>query len=609
MLEPQTRAALTDQLAPPPGSTLSHAVGTTFTLDLTTALSVPLSFASRRISRDDGSLGVLDAVRRAADQVDIFAQAGEMRMGAPSDLVAFLEQSIHLVTTPRGLFHPKVWFLEYREQEGAFTYRFLCASRNLTDDRSWDVIARFDGVPAVTGQRREAAARNAPLVGLLRALPGLAVSPLSPDRLARIESLANRWRHVEFEAPREMRGLTFHVFGIGKRTALDLQGRRALVISPFVTDGGLRILRRSVREHTHLISRPDSLDQLSPSSLGDSLTTYVLDDAASFPDDTADTSDSTAADAPHAPHSPNRPLSGLHAKVIVVDRHDGAHVILGSANATEAALQSNVEVMVELTAPAPRFGVAATLEALRALSEPYATEGGLAPDPEEEAQHALEIYLRRFASVRLTIRLHDTEPIKLDVWSEDAPAVDGDNGLRWHLLTRPDIGGIGLPGPSDAPNRIEVNELADVTPFIALVARDGQGRERRTLVIATLLDDVARRHDAVIARQLTDTASFVRLLTLLLELSGEGLMPAQSVRPDSGGVFGQADGLTGAGLFEALVRAVGARHSGIEDIKRLVDFLAAQEGRSILPPGFDALWSSVWSAHEELTAAAAGDSR
>ena len=78
MLEPQTRAALTDMLHPPTGFTLSHAVATTFTLDLDTALTIPLSFAAHRATANDDPIGILDAVRRAADKVDIFAQAGQI---------------------------------------------------------------------------------------------------------------------------------------------------------------------------------------------------------------------------------------------------------------------------------------------------------------------------------------------------------------------------------------------------------------------------------------------------------------------------------------------------------------------------------------------------
>ncbi|MGK2856828.1 MAG: hypothetical protein ACSLFQ_06445, partial [Thermoanaerobaculia bacterium] len=245
MLEPQSRAALTEQLKPPTGFELSHAVGTTFTLDLATALAVPLSFASHRLSAQDDTLGVLDAIRRAADRVDVFAQAGELSMGTRSDLVAFLEPMIHPVTVRRGLFHPKVWFLEFRAGEQT-AYRFLCASRNLTADRSWDVVVRLDGVPAGQGEKRAAAAVNRPLVDLLRRLPSLAVQPVEEGRRRRVEELAERWRGIVWERPDPMRSIAFHVFGIPGAGVPNLRGKRALIVSPFLSDDGLRMLRDRV---------------------------------------------------------------------------------------------------------------------------------------------------------------------------------------------------------------------------------------------------------------------------------------------------------------------------------------------------------------------------
>ena len=45
MLAPDNRALLLDALRPPPGCSLDRAVATTFTLDLETALMVPLALA------------------------------------------------------------------------------------------------------------------------------------------------------------------------------------------------------------------------------------------------------------------------------------------------------------------------------------------------------------------------------------------------------------------------------------------------------------------------------------------------------------------------------------------------------------------------------------
>jgi len=595
MLEPQSRAALTEQLRPPTGFELSHAVGTTFTLDLATALAVPLSFASHRLSAQDDTLGVLDAIRRAADRVDVFAQAGEISMGTRSDLVAFLEPMVHPVVLRRGLFHPKVWFLEYRAGERT-TYRFLCASRNLTADRSWDVIVRLDGEPAGAGEKGEVAAVNRPLVKLLRRLPSLGVHELHPERRARIDELAERWRSVVWEQPDPMRSVAFHVFGVPGASAPDLHGKRALIVSPFLSDDGVRMLRSGVRTETHVLSRAESFDRLLPGSLDAKLSTYVLDEAATYsPNDT----DDYGGFVP-----PGDRLAGLHAKAFIVDRQDGAHVFLGSANATDAGWQSNVEVMVEFVGPIPKVGVEATLDALGELKEDYATTGGREPDAEEEAERKLEAFVRTLAGARFTARVLPADPYALRVWADDsvtsalASRAD-DVSVRWHLLTRPDLGSSIVSASESEGVLLQGIPLANITPFVVLVARDTAGKERRTIVLARLLDDVASRRDAIIARQLTDRSAFVRLLTLLLDLSGAWTLTTSS--SGAGGFFGTADASgTGAGLFEALVRAVGEGHHGLADARRIIDYLREHDEDAVLPDGFDELWSHVWSAHLEL---------
>ncbi|MGB3375933.1 MAG: hypothetical protein WBA87_12455 [Microbacterium sp.] len=589
MLEPQNRATLTGQLAPPAGFELSHAVGTTFTLDLATALSVPLAFASRHASNSEDAISVLDAVRRAAEHIDIFAQAGEITMGTPSDLVAFLEPMIHPVQAPHGLFHPKVWFLEYAAG-GRRSYRFVCASRNLTDDRSWDTIVRLDGeVPAESSPSDE----NIPLVNLLNFLPDLSVLDLTAGRRANIIALANRLREVRWELPSDARSVQFHSMGIPGAQIPNFQGKRALIISPFVTEDGLRMLRNDVRASTHLLSRAKTLDALAPGAFDKKLTTYVLDDAAIGDVETDESADRVR-------------LSGLHAKAVIVDRLDGAHVFLGSANATDAAWRSNVEVMIEFTGSIPRFGVEASLAALGDLKEEYATDGGVTESEDEQAERRLEAMVRKLAGVRLTARVVPDDPYGFRVWGDDSlvPALDnlaaGGVTLRWHLLTRADLGSAELTTDEAGASTIPGIPLTDITPFISLVACDADGRERRTIVLAALLDDVPERKDAIIARQLTDRAAFLRLLTLMLELSG-GTFPVG----DGSGEFNfgasTSDALDGSGLFEALVRALGAGHHGLADVRRIIDFVREHDdNRDLLPEGFDELWSNVWKAHGSL---------
>jgi hypothetical protein len=169
MLAPDDRALLLDALRPPAGMPLQRAVGTTFTLDLETALMVPLAFAGHGLSGPPDPVAVMEAVRSTADVFDLFCQAGAVSAGRwPSDLVALLEPVIHEVRRPRPghLFHPKVWVLHYGDGDTAELYRALVLSRNLTADRSWDVIVRLDGAPS-----RLVNHDNHGLVRFLTALP------------------------------------------------------------------------------------------------------------------------------------------------------------------------------------------------------------------------------------------------------------------------------------------------------------------------------------------------------------------------------------------------------------------------------------------------------
>ena len=580
--------ALTEQLAPPPGFDLVHAVGTTFTLDLETALAVPLSFASRRITAQDGELGIFEALRRATEKVDIFAQAGALSAGTQSKLVAFLEAMVHPVTHEGGLFHPKVWFLEFGNDDDERIYRFLCASRNLTADRSWDVILRLDGeVPDEQGSS-QAREKNAPLVELLRALPDFVVHPLDEERRARIDALAERWSGIVWEDPPGMEVLNFHVFGLSVPAEPDLEGSQALVISPFVSGQQLDVIRGGISGRTVLLSRADTLGQLEPAALKGRIKTLVLDEMA-------------VEDAVQEQGSER--LAGLHAKVVVVDYNRRSRMFLGSANATVAGWRDNIEVMVELEGSRWSVGSEAVVDAMGELLEAYPTEGGEPADPSEDVRWLLEGELRKLAALRLTVTVTGTGPYDLRVTSaEPVPDVGGATDDRltvgWRPLRHPGewaLADLSADGGAEITNIA----LADVTPFIEFIARHADGATRRTLALARLEGDPPDRAQAIIAEQLTDREAFVHLLRLMLELTRSGLEGSWVF--DQRGQFagGGVDPGSGTGLFEALLRAVAVGHEGLDEVSKLIDFLSRHSGDDdVVPEGFESLWAAVWSAHE-----------
>ncbi|AEV71525.1 hypothetical protein MycrhN_0895 [Mycolicibacterium rhodesiae NBB3] len=589
MLEPDGRAALTEQLRPPSGFHLSYAVATTFTLDLETALSIPLAFAAHRVRESKDPIAILDAVRRAADKIDVFAQAGQIfEPRVTSDLFALLEPMIHPAQAPRRhmLFHPKVWVLEYADG-AARSYRMLCASRNLTNDRSWDLVARLDGIATdATPEQSE------PLAAFIRALPAMTVQPLPAGRVARVVKLGDTLATVEWERPSDVRAVRFHPYGIPGVTPEPshnlFDGFRHAVISPFLSDDGIRRVVPPRSESVVVLSRRKQLERLDGQTLS-RIEGLVLDDAANDAEDSQDNS------TPQLEH-----LVGLHAKAYILDRRSGSHLFIGSANATEAGFGGNVEMLVEFEGPQPKLGVVALLgepSRLRALTIPFEPEGNAEIPSDEVADHTLEQLLRSLASRRYYARVEDgdEDAYQITLSAGGAVPVPAEIGARVSLLTRP-ANAAPVPGDSVVFDRLA---LTDITPFVVIRLTDDRGVTRSAVVAASLEGDIEGRKDAVIARQLADRAAFMKLLALLLALEGgDGVFQF-----DPAGALGAGWAEDGSGLFETLVRAVGAEHGGLADVRRIIEHVKAADRRrspdapSVLPDGFDELWEQVWAAH------------
>ena len=449
MLEPEGRQPLLDALKPPPGFVLDRAIGTSYSLDLLALLTAPLAFALfDRVTADGETLDVdpialLEAVRRHADQIDIFCQAGQVApMREHRPIVAYLERSVHSVVpvNPNAIFHPKVWLLRYHTGTGERSYRFLCLSRNLTFDRCWDTLLRLDGKVASGTPLLD----TAPLVEFVRAMPALAVNPLDSSRVESLNELADELTEVHFALPDGFREAKFWPMGHDGQERWPLQGRvdRLLTISPFLTVPMLSQLSSRGRHHV-LVSRPESIDAVGGDAVGTFAEVLTLSPAAVAEPD-AQTEESSVDEA--IAESPGRNLQGLHAKCYVADAGGNARVWTGSANATGAAFGGNVEFLVELVGPKRWFGVEVTLgdrpgqPSLRSILEEYLPSNA---EPREltvaeELDRELDMLRRWIGSHRFEAtvmeRATDTYEVRL---RGTAPRARAGKGTPFNLRCRP----------------------------------------------------------------------------------------------------------------------------------------------------------------------------
>lgn len=631
MLEPDSRAVLLDQLTPPPGHRLEAAVATTFTLSLQTALVPPLAFAACSVRDTSDPIAVLEAVRSCTNRVDVFCQAGQIAVPrVHSNLMAFLEPMVHPVEAPQRayLFHPKVWFLHYRDDDADSShYRLLVGTRNLVDSNAWDLAVTLDGTRAP-----DAIPSNEPLAAFLRHLPGMAVTPLAPQRVSRIENLADQARFVEWELPEGVQAVDLHAWGIrGVTPTANFEGYRHLVMSPFMDAQGLRHLTPGPTD-LRIVSRAEALDAIDAADLPTELPRgpsrlLVLDPLAGLVDPEPDTpsvtplqtqaeSSSTAGDddatARDASTTPAPQRHGLHAKVTIVERNNReAHVFIGSPNATRAAYHGNVEFAVELSGRATHLGVGTVLGTQTAHpdGDVDTTKGGLSSvlqpyqrgttDPaDEKRRQEIAKALRNLAAVPMTGRVStDGEHFREWLTSEKSlPPMPEGFTARVSLLTAPGIAATVEPVvPLDV--LLGPVELAAVTPFVVLAVSDGGGMTLSSVVHVALYGDPPERLNAILARQIDTPAKFLHFLRLLLALSGGG---AGWLAGEGAGTGGWGAG-EAAGVLESVTAALadGAHH--LEAMDGLLERLTSTDaGRRVIPEGFEALWEQVRIARERL---------
>jgi len=618
MLAPRDRALLLEALRPPPGFRLGRAVATTYTLDLLALLTAPLAFTFFDWEDEEGRpsadpLALLEAVRRSARRLHVFCQGGAIH--APKQgqvLLAHLEPCVVEVAAPRGgVFHPKVWVLRYEpgpEAEGeAVRFRLLVGTRNLTFDRSWDTLLRLEGELT---RRQRAIRSNRPLADFVAALPSLATHDAPPAAAEAAASLAEDLLRVRWELPDKVQELEFLPLGLQDVPWPFEVGRRRLALAPFADAWFLQRFGNA-REDGIVVSRPDSLQGAS-SGLEAYSERLVLSTDAEEEDE--------AEEHELASDDDLVPPSGLHAKLFVLDDGHKTHVFTGSANATRAAFERNVELMVRLHGTKLSLGIEALLGreekgGLFDLLEPWKATDAVEDDQKElreRLERLAEGMRRDLAAADLRLELLERaseggEPAEAEDFVLELHGVlphrdDSVTLLCWPAVLSHKAGVEPEPGPILA--RFPVS-LGATTAFLGfeVVARGGGLEHRvrfvRRLPLSGLPPD---RDERLLHVLLKDRDTVMRLLFLLL--SAEEISAAQLTDLATG--VGHADWRTGERgfpLFEPLVRALARGPEALAPVERLVTDLArTEEGRALLPEGFEQLWSAVTAAREELRA-------
>ena len=359
----QDRTNYSGILMPPDGYHLDKAVGTTYSLDLEalTAVSICLGLSGETDSKlMHNPISMLNALQKVSDKIVIFCEAGQIKVPAkPSALSILLEKMVIEVALPKDrqlgrypAFHPKTWVLSYANKAGDRKYRFVVLSRNLTFDRSWDISFAMDSSTSVRQKKK-----TQPIINFLYYLSERMQNNKRDvgKKKKLIHNLMSELESVSFALDSKEFGEDFQILplGIGKNAyfmkddALFCQDRKStdytfnelVVMSPFLSGSvvsGFNIAERGLSGCKRtLITRRSELGKLKKTDT-DNFSIYVLKD------DIVDGEEAISDELSE------KQKQDIHAKIYMRRKHSDVDLYLGSMNASYAAVNKNVEMMLRL---------------------------------------------------------------------------------------------------------------------------------------------------------------------------------------------------------------------------------------------------------------------
>jgi len=382
-------------------------------------------------------------------------------------------------------------------------------------------------------------------------------------------------------------------------------GRRdkALIVSPFLANSVIRdFLDRS--GEMHLVSRPESLQELPQQTLLDCASVRVLaSEVAEASDDEVPAADQEGV------------LEGLHAKLYVVDHGWDSSVFTGSFNATARAMEHNVEFMVELVGKKSRFGVDQFLRQVKGetnfpdLLQEYPVHVEQVPtDPTKRRLDELfQAAKRALAAARPKLEVtaaSEADSFNLSLEWTHAP--------RWPLApieirAWPITQQMGTAQALSKPVVFSNLSYRGLTPLIAfsITGQIGKTKGESVFVMNLPLHGAPEdRQDRVLRSLIQNRDQLLRYILFLLASGDEAATSSRDLRVllKSGGKASQG-GLPNPYLLETMLRALHREPAQLGRVASLLDVLRKAPGSSeLLSDDFQKIWGPIWDAAQQVVA-------
>lgn len=598
-----------EQLQPPAGYRLDRAVAATYSAHLEALLSIPVALVYAQTMEGDLSgarFQLLRAIEEFSSRVRVYHQEGQLHVPQKLNwLYAHLEEALVPILPDDAFtsFHPKVWVIRFVPEEGEDgvdgptgppKFRVIVLSRNLTFDRSWDVAASLDGEPGP--EKREG---NRPMVEFVRWLH-------VQEPIKWVEEFLEQLERVAFRTPDGFNEHLFHPMGIPGHLGSPVDGlssKRTVVLSPFLSAKSIRRLHEATKSELHLFSRAHELARL-PVELLEKIHSYAL------PEWIVDGEATEAAEDGDVEVKEQE----LHAKVFVMRPGKETCWFLGSANATEAARNRNVEMLLELRGSSDKCRIYRLLKELRGEEVgdgpflPFEAENG---GHEDEAVVRQEAEARRFehallkAPVQARVELSENGKI-LDLFLElDLRGVPVSEGMKANV--RP-FNVKSKPKPEDlAPGSVQqvvfqsIGEV-ELSRFLHFRIEGSDEAFHEFLVrieIENLPDD---RLENILRKIIDSSDKFFEYLRFLLadEVTKEDLL-ATGAEERNEGAGADEEGFwhTNLPIYEQLLVVASRNPHRLAEVDEVIRHLSTTDqeeedlgGNPVIPEAFLSFWQA-----------------
>ena len=596
MLQPnKDRLDYGNLLMSPEGFQLDNAIATSYSLDLDALISIPVAlyFAhSLDMNVKQDVVQVLDSIRRASSTVKVFCQKGQIKVPDNQHrLYSFIEPCVvQIPPTHKDSFHPKVWVIRYKNNSKEIKYRVIVLSRNLTFDRSWDVAFQMEG--DCIQERQKNFGKTKPLIDFINYLSGF-------EKIGWLKSFVADLGKTDFKiTANEFEDFTFLPAGFNgykKNILFDNHVYdELLIISPFITTGGLDLAYLRSRAKPILFSREFELKKINRETLTHFSVYHLSNDFVEGEEKIeVDTEENSSSQ-----------LQDLHAKIYSYKSGWDAYLCLGSANCSKRAMENNVEFMIKLKGKNSKIGPDAIFKELvnneLKVFQKYSATEELSEQEKLQNEQEQELQNLKIELVNATLKA------KAGVQEDSNFKIEFEFNLKT-IRNNPKIETAAYLLRSNEQRQIlktgEINSWAvhniselDLSCFLIIDLKLKGSQASINFAMKIEIENLPDTRSTKIFRDIiSNTANFFKYIRFLL---AENYWDEQLAFDDENGkdsdgnsfgiYFNQEEP-----IYENMLKAISREPEKLAEIKKVMDKLSEEENKEtpIIPDDFKELWN------------------